>query len=66
METFSSVFVLFQVMSWLFSIPLRTVNNTKTQGKVSVCTGPECSCIQNKDAMGLLLGLKIIHSLCFP
>ena len=30
-ETFSFVFVLFQVMSWLFSIPLRTVNNTRTQ-----------------------------------
>ena len=29
-ETFSCVFVLFQVISWLFSIPLRTVNNTKT------------------------------------
>ena len=28
-------------MSWLFSIPLRTVNNTKTQEKVSVCTGPK-------------------------
>ena len=39
-ETFSCVFVLFQVMSWLFSIPLRTVNNTKTQENVSVCTGP--------------------------
>ena len=38
-ETFSCVFVLFQVMSWLFSIPLRTVNNTKTQGNVSVCMG---------------------------
>ena len=34
-ETFSCVFVLFQVMSWLFSIPLRTVNNTKTQENVS-------------------------------
>ena len=40
-ETFSGVFVLFQVMSWLFSIPLRTVNNTKTQENVSVCTGPD-------------------------
>ena len=39
-ETFSCVFVLFQVMSWLFSIPLRTVNNTKTQENISVCTGP--------------------------
>ena len=39
-ETFSFVFVLFQVMSWLFSIPLRTVNNTKTQESGSVCTGP--------------------------
>ena len=38
MATFSCFFVLFQVMSWLFSIPLRTVNNTKTQGDVSVCT----------------------------
>ena len=38
-ETFSCVFVLFQVMSWLFSIPLRTVNNTKTQENVSVCMG---------------------------
>ena len=28
------------IMSWLFSIPLRTVNNTKTQENVSVCTGP--------------------------
>ena len=27
-ETFSCGFVLFQVMSWFFSIPLRTVNNT--------------------------------------
>ena len=25
----------------------------------------EWRCIQNEDAMGLLLGLKIIHSLCF-
>ena len=25
-------------MSWLFSIPLRTVNNTTTQENVSVCT----------------------------
>ena len=33
--------ILFQVMSWLFSIPLRTVNNTKTQENVSVCTGPQ-------------------------
>ena len=33
METFPSVFVLFQVMSWLFSIPLRTVNNHKNAGK---------------------------------
>ena len=39
-ETFSCVFVLFQVMSWLFSIPLKTVNNTKTQKNVFVCTGP--------------------------
>ena len=39
-ETFSCVFVLFQVMSWLFLIPLRTINNTKTQENVSVCTGP--------------------------
>ena len=31
--TFSCVFVLFHVMSWLFSIPLRTVNNTKTKMK---------------------------------
>ena len=38
--TFSCVFVLFQVMSWLFSIPLRTVNNTKMQENVSLCTGP--------------------------
>ena len=30
-------------MSWLFSIPLRTVNNTKTQENVSVCIGPESS-----------------------
>ena len=29
-------------MSWLFSIPLRTVNNTKTQENVSVCTVKEC------------------------
>ena len=28
-------------LSWLFSIPLRTVNNTKTQENVSVCTGPK-------------------------
>ena len=35
-ETFSCVFVLFEVMSWLFSIPSRTINNTKTQGNVSV------------------------------
>ena len=34
-ETFSCFFVLFRVTSWLFSIPLRTVNNTKTQGNVS-------------------------------
>ena len=27
-----------QVMSWLFAIPLRTVNNTKTQENISVCT----------------------------
>ena len=40
-EMFSCVFVLFQVMSWLFSIPLRTVNNTKTQENISVCTGTE-------------------------
>ena len=40
-ETFSCVFVLFQVMSWLFSIPLRTVNSTKTQENVSVCMGPK-------------------------
>ena len=39
-ETFSCVFVLFQVMSWLFTIPLRTVENTKTQENVSACTGP--------------------------
>ena len=37
MAPFSCVFVLFQVMSWLFSIPLRTANNTKTQENVSVC-----------------------------
>ena len=36
---FSCVFVLFEVMNWLFWIPLRTVNNTKTQENVSVCTG---------------------------
>ena len=30
------VFVLFQVKSWLFSIPLRTVSNTKTQENLSV------------------------------
>ena len=41
METFSCVFELFQVMRWLFLIPLRTVNNTKTQENVSVCTGPK-------------------------
>ena len=41
METFSCVFVMFQVMRWLFSIPLRTVNNTKAQENVSVSTGPE-------------------------
>ena len=40
METFPCIFVLFQVMSWLFSIPLRTVNNTETQENVSACTGP--------------------------
>ena len=39
-EKFSCVFVLFLVMSGLFSIPLRTVNNTKTQENVSVRTGP--------------------------
>ena len=44
-ETFSCVFVLFQVMSWLFSIPLRTVNNTKTHENVSVCTGPQINII---------------------
>ena len=44
-ETFSCVFVLFQVMGWLFSIPLRTVNKTKTQENVSVCTGPQVSSI---------------------
>ena len=44
-ETFSCVFVLFQVMSWLFSIPLRTVNNTKTQENVSVCTRPKSKAI---------------------
>ena len=32
---------MFQVMSSLFSIPLGTVNNTKTQENVSVCTGPK-------------------------
>ena len=42
-ETFSCVFVLFQVMSWLFSIRLRTVNNTKTQENISVCMGPKNS-----------------------
>ena len=41
MEKFSCVFVLFQVMSRLFSIPLITVNNTKTQENVSVSTGPD-------------------------
>ena len=25
----------------MFSIPLRTVNNTKTQENASVCTGPK-------------------------
>ena len=39
--------ILFQVMSWLFSIPLRTVNNTKTQENVSVCTGPKSSTFRN-------------------
>ena len=38
------LFVLFQVTSWLFSIPLRTINNTKTHENVSVCTGPEKNC----------------------
>ena len=38
---FSCVFVLFQVMSLLFSIPLRTVNNTKTQENFSLCTGSQ-------------------------
>ena len=28
-------------MSWLFSIPLRTVNNTKTHENVSVCTAAQ-------------------------
>ena len=50
-ETFSCVFVLFQVMSWLFSIPLRTLNNTKTQGNVSVCTGPELDDASTEDAL---------------
>ena len=45
LTTFSCVFVLFQVMSWLFSIPLRTVNNTKTQENVSVCTGPNTNMV---------------------
>ena len=44
-ETFSCVFVLFQAMSWLFSIPLRTVNNPKTQENVSVCTGRMFLCL---------------------
>ena len=36
-------------MSWLFSIPLRTVNNTKTQGNVSVCTGPKHAIAKRTD-----------------
>ena len=36
-EKFSCVFVLFQVMSWLFWI---TFENTKTQENVSMCMGP--------------------------
>ena len=28
-------------MKWLFSIPLKTVNNAKTQENVSLCTGPK-------------------------
>ena len=40
-ETFSCVFLMFQVMCWLLLIPLRTVNNTKTQENVSVCTWPK-------------------------
>ena len=41
--------VTFQVMSCrLFSIPLRTVNNIKTQENVSVCTAPEFTSEFNK------------------
>ena len=42
--THGNVYLLFcivsSIMSWLFSILLRTVNNTKTQGNVSVRMGP--------------------------
>ena len=52
-RTLSCVFVLFQVMSWLFSISLRTVNNTKTQENVSVCTGPKASLFVGKMLVNL-------------
>ena len=36
-------------MSWLFSIPLRTVNNTKTQENVSVLIRARFSLANNAD-----------------
>ena len=39
-ETFSCVFLLFTVLKGIENNQLITLNNTKTQENVSVCTGP--------------------------
>ena len=59
-ETFSFVFVLFQVMSWLFSITLRTVNNSKTKENVFVCTEPYSPFDENVSA-----GIGHACNICF-
>ena len=42
-ETFSCVFVLFQVMSWLFSITLENSKQYKNAGKLSRVFGASVS-----------------------